>query len=412
MPWSNMSIPCNDEPFSDANRMGFNVIYRIDKVWFRGFGEMVEEMLDKLETECRQNEIVPLRLVFFGNPDNNAQYLEHRGWVIDLVRKRCECHGWRMPLLTYVAQRSLDSGLVMESQCVTRQNSEHILEKVSAEGVRYFTVENAEGKRLFTEGILPSSLEAPIFDQSTEVLDKLGKVLAAEQMDINSIVRQWNYIERITCIPEGRNQHYQDFNDARSHFYARTEWKRGYPAATGIGTSHGGIMVEVDAVVLTCRRCAAVALDNALQVAAHDYSQNVLIGVADKIFRHKTTPKFERAKAVVSPESGLQVYISGTAAIRGEASLTGVGIGQQTVTTLENIEYLISRQNLRKHGVKVEKIPEIQIFRVYLKSEELLEPARTIINSRYPNVSALYVLTDVCRDELLIEIEGAAFTAE
>lgn len=171
-------------------------------------------------------------------------------------------------------------------------------------------------------------------------------------------------------------------------------------------------MVEVDAAVLTCRRCAAVALDNALQVAAHDYSQNVLIGVADKVFRHKTTPKFERAKAVVSPESGLQVYISGTAAIRGEASLTGVGIGQQTVTTLENIEYLISRQNLRKHGVKVGKIPEIQIFRVYLKSEELLEPARTIINSRYPNVSALYVLTDVCRDELLIEIEGVAFTAE
>lgn len=392
--------------------MAFNLIYRIDKVWFRGFGEMVEEMLDKLETTCLQNQEWPLRLVFFGNPDNNTQYLEHRAWVIDLVQKRCARLAWRVPLVSYVAQRSLDSGLVMESQCVTQANSEAVVEKVSPQGVRYFTVENPEGKRLFTEGILPASLEAPIFDQSTEVLDKLGQVLAAEQMDINSIVRQWNYIERITCIPEGGNQHYQDFNDARSHFYARTEWKRGYPAATGIGTKHGGIMVEVDAVELTCRRCAAVALDNALQVAAHDYSQKVLIGVADKIFRHKTTPKFERAKAVVSPESGLQVYISGTAAIRGEASLTDVGIGQQTETTLENIEYLISQQNLRKHGIKVEKVPEIQIFRVYLKSEELLEPARTIIANRYPNVNALYVLTDVCRDELLIEIEGVAFTAE
>ncbi len=145
-------------------------------------------------------------------------------------------------------------------------------------------------------------------------------------------------------------------------------------------------------------------------MAAHDYSQNVLIGVADKIFRHKTTPKFERAKAVVGTvDSGVQVYISGTAAIRGEESLTGVGIERQTVTTLENIDYLVSRQNLRKYGVKVEKSPEIQIFRVYLKAENLLEPARKIIEQAYPEVRALYVLTDVCRDELLIEIEGVAF---
>ena len=315
--------------------MGFNVVYNIEKVWFRGFGEMVGEMLDKLTETTRESGQVPLRLVFFGNPDNNDQYLEHREWLIRLVRERCERFGWRMPLLSYVAQKPLDSGLVMESQCVSRENSQLVQDKISADGVRYFVVENQEGKRLFTEGILPSSLELPILAQSNEVLGKLGNILEVEQMNINTIVRQWNYIEQITCVPEGGNQHYQDFNDARSHFYARTEWKGGYPAATGIGTHHGGIMVEVDAVSLSCRKCAAVALDNSLQVAAHDYSQNVLIGVADKIFRHKTTPKFERAKAVVSPASGLQVYISGTAAIRGEASLTGVGIGQQTITTLE-----------------------------------------------------------------------------
>ena len=392
--------------------MGFNVVYNIEKVWFRGFGEMVGEMLDKLTETTRESGQVPLRLVFFGNPDNNDQYLEHREWLIRLVRERCERFGWRMPLLSYVAQKPLDSGLVMESQCVSRENSQLVQDKISADGVRYFVVENQEGKRLFTEGILPSSLELPILAQSNEVLGKLGNILEVEQMNINTIVRQWNYIEQITCVPEGGNQHYQDFNDARSHFYARTEWKGGYPAATGIGTHHGGIMVEVDAVSLSCRKCAAVALDNSLQVAAHDYSQNVLIGVADKIFRHKTTPKFERAKAVVSPASGLQVYISGTAAIRGEASLTGVGIGPQTVTTLENIEYLISRENLRKHGIKVERVPEIQIFRVYLKTENLLDEARRIIDERCPNVRALYVLTDVCRDELLIEIEGVAFTED
>ncbi|MCH5305513.1 MAG: hypothetical protein J1E79_03445 [Rikenella sp.] len=396
--------------------MGLNLIYHIDKVWFRDFGEMVSEMLDKLTVTCEAERIVPLRLVFFGNPDDNGQYVVHRAWLISLIRERCDRFGWRMPLVSYVAQKSLDSGLVMESQSIPREDSDLVREHfLPEENVRYFTIENEEGKRLFTEGILPASLDAPILDQSNEVLAKLGAVLDAEGMEIHTIVRQWNYIERITHVPdyEGANQHYQDFNDARSHFYARTEWQGGYPAATGIGTAHGGIMVEVDAALFRSWRCAVVALDNELQVAAHGYSQNVLVGVADKIFRHKTTPKFERAKAVVGTHgAGMQVYISGTAAIRGEDSLTGVGIERQTVTTLENIEYLVSRPNLRKHGIKVEKTPEIRIFRVYLKSENLLEPARTIVEQFFPAVQALYVLTDVCRDELLIEIEGVAVAAD
>lgn len=396
--------------------MGLNLIYHIDKVWFRDFGEMVSEMLDKLTVTCEAERIVPLRLVFFGNPDDNGQYVVHRAWLISLIRERCDRFGWRMPLVSYVAQKSLDSGLVMESQSIPREDSDLVREHfLPEENVRYFTIENEEGKRLFTEGILPASLDAPILDQSNEVLAKLGAVLDAEGMEIHTIVRQWNYIERITHVPdyEGANQHYQDFNDARSHFYARTEWQGGYPAATGIGTAHGGIMVEVDAALFRSWRCAVVALDNELQVAAHGYSQNVLVGVADKIFRHKTTPKFERAKAVVGTHgAGMQVYISGTAAIRGEDSLTGVGIERQTVTTLENIEYLVSRPNLRKHGLKIERAPEIRIFRVYLKSENLLEPARTIVEQFFPAVQALYVLTDVCRDELLIEIEGVAVAAD
>lgn len=44
--------------------MGFRIIYNIDKVWFRDFGEMVEEMLDKLTGTTSGQGIVPLRLVF------------------------------------------------------------------------------------------------------------------------------------------------------------------------------------------------------------------------------------------------------------------------------------------------------------------------------------------------------------
>lgn len=379
--------------------MSLKIEYKIDKVWFRDFGAMVSEMLDKL-SGC---ENIPLRLIFFGNPDNNDQYIEHLDNIRWQVAQRYGHE--RMPLLSYVAQRSLDSGLVLESQWVAPQWEEHLRRK-ELDGARYFTINSHDGKYIFTEGVLAGALNISMLEQSDRVLEKIGNILSLEKMPINSIVRQWNYIERITETSFG-NQHYQDFNDSRSHFYAQTTWDGGYPAATGIGTDHGGIMVEVDALLPANAACYAMALDNALQVAAHVYSQEVLIGVADKKFQQKTTPKFERAKALVT-SGNVQVYISGTAAIRGEDSLHDVGIEQQTVTTLENIEYLISKENLKKYGVTGKSEPKIKIFRVYLKSENLLEAAREIILKSYPDVCALYVHTDVCRDELLIEIEGVA----
>lgn len=380
--------------------MNFEIGYSIDKVWFRDFGTMMEEIYEKLPTDK-----IPLRLVFFGCPDDNRQYLDQRNRLMLLVAQRYGEE--QMPLVTYVAQKSLDSGLVVEAQTVGPLWKDR-LERKQIGDTRYITVQTDGAKLLFTEGILPSSLDAPMLDQSTEVLETLERILEAEGIAIHSIVRQWNYIEQITAHSCG-NQHYQDFNDARSHFYAKTDWPTGYPAATGIGTNLGGIMVEVDCLEPQGDRYGTIALDNQLQVAAHVYSQQVLIGVADKVFQQKTTPKFERAKAVVdSTTREGQVYISGTAAIRGEESLTGVGIAKQTVITLENIEYLISSSNLKKYGVEVKKAPEIKIFRVYLKSENLYAEARKILKQRYPDVPALYVLTDVCRDELLIEIEGVA----
>ena len=108
----------------------------------------------------------------------------------------------------------------------------------------------------------------------------------------------------------------------------------------------------------------------------------------------KTTPKFERAKSVTTDGSRL-VYISGTAAIRGEESLTGVGIERQLDITMENIAQLTGNA-------------EICLLRVYLKYPEDYEAVKRKLASREKTVSVCYLETDVCREELLIEIEGIA----
>ncbi len=384
--------------------MELSITYTVDKVWFRDFDEMVREILAK---QPPISERIPLRIVFFGAPDNNAQYTDHLNRITRLVWEHyCDA----MPLVSYVAQRPLDCALAAEVQSISPRLARHYTltrkhYEDSGRNYNYITLERKHTKYLFTEGLLPDDLGQPMNNQSEHVLGILEAILAAERMPVNSIVRQWNYIENITRVSCDA-QHYQAFNDARSRLYGTVSWPAGYPAATGIGTQQGGIMVEVDAAVFgPSKRRSMAAVDNTLQVAAHDYSPRVLIGEEHS----STTPKFERAKALLHKRRPQMVYISGTAAIRGEESLTGVGIERQTVITQENMDFLISKENLHRHKIRFRKNLKIRNFRVYLKSENFLDTSRRMMLERYGNqVGVVYVFSDVCREELLIEIEGVA----
>ena len=97
----------------------------------------------------------------------------------------------------------------------------------------------------------------------------------------------------------------------------------------------GGALAGVGAL-LTASEAYTLPIDYRLQVAAHAYSGEVL-EVAN---RCKTTPKFERAKCLTCGKERL-IYVSGTAAIRGEESLRQEGLARQLAVTMENIQELI-----------------------------------------------------------------------
>jgi enamine deaminase RidA (YjgF/YER057c/UK114 family) len=102
------------------------------------------------------------------------------------------------------------------------------------------------------------------------------------------------------------------------------------------------------------------------------------------------------------------IYISGTAAIRGEKSFSYEGIEEQTRITLGNIEHLISEETLANSGAGHFANVEISSLRIYLKEESFFEPCKKIVDENYPGVSAVYLKADICREELLVEIEGIA----
>ena len=114
--------------------------------------------------------------------------------------------------------------------------------------------------------------------------------------------------------------------------------------------------------------------------------------------QQKTTPKFERAKCLTCGKERL-IYVSGTAAIRGEESLKQEGLARQLAVTMENIQELIGSAPL-------------SYLRVYLKCPaDYAEAARLLTNYALA-IPITFMWADVCREELLIEIEGLAKAIE
>ncbi len=266
-------------------------------------------------------------------------------------------------------------------------------------GICYGLIEEADEKLLFVEGIPASDFSASVHEQSREVFTKLDTLLSAYSFEVNDIVRQWNYIGNIVSYKDGK-QNYQEFNDARTAYYAKGEWRNGYPSATGIGSTDG-IIVGGIAFKKTDNK-GIYPIDNPLQIAAHIYSKNVLID--NDINAIKSTPKFERAK-VIESAGGVCCFVSGTAAIRGEESVDPNSAEMQTIKTIENIEYLVSKENLVRFGCKPYDL-KYAFLHVFIKHAEDYQAVRSVVEQAYPHVPTIYSVADVCRSELLVEIEG------
>ncbi|MDR1918489.1 MAG: endoribonuclease L-PSP [Tannerellaceae bacterium] len=354
--------------------------YRIYKTEREAFPVMI----DRLLAQTPKEEAV-LRLAFFGTPATNEEYLHRRSI---LWEKAGAYYGEQEPALSYVSQPPLNTPLILEVHSYLPEAGDRVHHR-RLDGYPYVVLENGCGRFLFAGGFQNDLLHHTVEQQSVEVFRLIEKLLRLEDFPIHSIIRQWNYIEQITGHQQGQ-QNYQSFNNARSDFYGQTKWPNGFPAATGIGTNLGGVLVDLDAAVFTSPEAFARPIDNRLQVAAHAYSEKVLEVSGKK----KTTPKFERAKCMGFGERQF-IYVSGTAAIRGEESLKGVGLERQLHTTMENIAQLTGKARL-------------SMLRIYLKNKDDYEESQRLMQAYHLPIPISYMCADVCREELLIEIEGIA----
>lgn len=330
------------------------------------------------------------KLNFFVDAVSDEDYIKLQDKIHDLTTDI-----FPYPIVTgIIAQPPLTCRIILEAFFYSSTQWKATSFRKGICSASFFKKENTE----VLIGNVESNLGGDCRQDAEFAFSMMGTVLREMDFPVESIIRQWNYIRDILGFDDGM-QRYQEFNNVRSLFYGDNFDENGFPAATGIGMNRGGVMIEF--VAIKSAEMRSLALDNPDQIAAHRYSEEVLVGQKCVL---KTTPKFERAR-YLDLYGRKMIFISGTASITGEETVGIQDPVTQTKVTIANIRKLYADEVLAK--ISGEKLtPRYGHARVYIKNRHDFRAIRRTFSALYGNLPVVYIIADICRDNLLVEIEG------
>jgi hypothetical protein len=281
-----------------------------------------------------------------------------------------------------------------EAGYMSTENSEFVSKIWNS--IPYIVITSDSAREVWAGGIGYGLFPADTRQAANAAFDQMRGILSAEDMSFNHLVRQWNYIGNILEV-KNDNQNYQIFNEVRSENYHKYRTDPGYPAATGVGMKYGGVMLDFYAVKKE-GSTKIMAVDNPDQIRPYEYGQQVLKGVQP--------PQFERA-VLISHNRKSTLFISGTASIIGQDTIGIDDVEQQTFVTIDNISKLTDVTRIgHLTGAQDTDAGNMIMLRVYIKKQEDFVKVKAICNELYPSVPSLFIEADICRDNLLVEIEA------
>ena len=206
-------------------------------------------------------------------------------------------------------------------------------------------------------------------------------------------MRIWNYFPEITRDDGGLDR-YQCFCRGRFEALERYygEFDRKLPSASAVGTQGGGLVIYFIAA-----REAGQHRENPRQISAYHYPPQY----------GPKSPSFARA-TLKRWGDDYSLYISGTASIVGHQSLHPGDVQSQVEETLSNLRVLIDT-TAREEGVAFAGLDSLQRLKIYIRDPRHLALVQRRLDQVIdPSVPRLYLQADICRTELLLEIEGIA----
>lgn len=272
------------------------------------------------------------------------------------------------------------------------------------QSVPYVVLRSGQYKEVWSAGLGNDLYPNDTRKAAIAAFESVAGILSRENMTFNNVVRQWNYIGNILEINKGF-QNYQLFNEVRSDYYKKYRTIHGYPAATGIGMKYGGVFIDFCAVI-SDDKLRIKAVENPNQVNAYEYSQQLLKGLTGKGKAVKNPPQFERALLMVNNKNK-NLFISGTASIIGQETIGKGDVREQTLVTIENIHKLTDSERIAQLLGNQDIAPgKYELLRVYIKNQEDFPEVMKICTDHFPEVPAIFIESDICREDLLTEIEA------
>ncbi|MEP7297737.1 MAG: hypothetical protein ABI702_16255 [Burkholderiales bacterium] len=212
------------------------------------------------------------------------------------------------------------------------------------------------------------------------------------------LLRLWNYFPGINADGGGAER-YRQFNAGRQQAFieARRSAFEGSPAACALGTQAGPLRVY-----FLAGRTPPLAIENPRQVSAYRYPDAY----------GPRSPTFSRAALADVGGGRSALFISGTASIVGHTTMHIGDVRRQTEESLANIA-AVRAVAAERAGVPFP--PEALTYTVYVRRPADLAVVRDVFEQAVGARSdaardALYLQADICRADLLVEIEAHGFT--
>ena len=230
----------------------------------------------------------------------------------------------------------------------------------------------------------------PLQAATEEAYRRIFRLL--EREGLPHLWRAWNYLAGINLESYGLER-YRQFNIGRQDaFIAYQRLATGnVPAACAIGLSGGPLSIAFMAGAQ-----AAIAVENPRQVSAYNYPADY----------GPRSPTFSRAALVYLPGQEI-FFISGTASIVGHQTVCPGDAAGQARESLTNVAAVLAAANALSHGraYALEKLS----YRVYIRHAADYPAIRDVLLGRLGAAAdVVYLQADICRADLLVEIEAMA----
>lgn len=217
-----------------------------------------------------------------------------------------------------------------------------------------------------------------------------------EKTGFRYLAHCWNSLPGINVFDDGLER-YRHFNIGRQDAFidAQRSHLVGAPSSCALGTPDGGLVTY-----FLASHAEPIVIENPRQMSAYHYPDQ----------HGPRSPTFSRATLLPLP--GMEaLLISGTASIVGHETRHHGDIAAQTAESLRNIEIIVRQANLQSNlkGFATDDL----CMQVFIRHQEDLDTVAHVLREQLgDNLDVTYLQADICRADLLVEIEAFGYRDE